>query len=80
MAQVALAFAILRIGNASDLGFVFLAREIPIVVFLLLGGIWADRVSRKVRAGALHVARVDRLRQRLSSITHCLYQSRVIRS
>ncbi|HMJ00711.1 MAG TPA: MFS transporter [Gaiellaceae bacterium] len=47
MAQVALAFAVLRIGNASDLGFVFLAREIPIVVFLLLGGIWADRVSRK---------------------------------
>jgi MFS family permease len=47
MAQVALAFAVLRIGSASDLGFVFLAREIPIVVFLLLGGIWADRVSRK---------------------------------
>jgi MFS family permease len=47
MSQVALAFAVLRIGDASDLGFVFLAREIPIVVFLLLGGIWADRVSRK---------------------------------
>jgi Transmembrane secretion effector len=47
MAQVALAFAVLRIGNASDLGFVFLAREVPIIVFLLLGGIWADRVSRK---------------------------------
>ncbi len=47
MAQVALAFAVLRIGNASDLGFVFLAREIPIVVFLLVGGVWADRVSRK---------------------------------
>lgn len=47
MAQVALAFAVLRIGNASDLGLVFLAREVPIVVFLLLGGIWADRVSRK---------------------------------
>jgi MFS family permease len=47
MAQVALAFAVLRIGTASDLGFVFLAREIPIVVFLLIGGVWADRVSRK---------------------------------
>jgi hypothetical protein len=47
MAQVALAFAVLRIGNASDLGFVFLAREVPIVAFLLLGGVWADRVSRK---------------------------------
>jgi hypothetical protein len=47
MSQVALAFAVLRIGDASDLGLVFLAREIPIVAFLLLGGIWADRISRK---------------------------------
>jgi MFS family permease len=47
MAQVALAFAVLRIGNASDLGYVFLAREIPTVAFLLLGGVWADRISRK---------------------------------
>jgi hypothetical protein len=47
MAQVALAFAVLRIGNASDLGLVLLAREIPIVAFLLIGGVWADRVSRK---------------------------------
>ena len=47
MAQVALAFAVLRIGSASDLGFVFLAREVPIVAFLLIGGVWADRVSRK---------------------------------
>jgi MFS family permease len=47
MANVALAFAVLQIGGASDLGLTFLAREIPMVVFLLLGGIWADRVSRK---------------------------------
>lgn len=47
MSQVALAFAVLRISNASGLGLVFFARELPIVVFLLLGGIWADRVSRK---------------------------------
>jgi hypothetical protein len=47
MAQVALAFAVLRIGGASDLGLVFLAREVPIVAFLLIGGVWADRVSRK---------------------------------
>jgi hypothetical protein len=47
MAQVALAFGVLRIGSASDLGFVLLAREVPIVAFLLLGGVWADRVSRK---------------------------------
>jgi hypothetical protein len=47
MAAVALAFGVLEIGNAADLGYVFLAREIPTVVFLLAGGIWADRVSRK---------------------------------
>lgn len=47
MSQVALAFAVLRISNASGLGLIFFARELPIVVFLLLGGIWADRVSRK---------------------------------
>lgn len=47
MAQVALAFAVLHIGGASDLGLVLLAREIPIIVFLLVGGVWADRVSRK---------------------------------
>lgn len=48
MANVALAFAVLQIGGAADLGLTFLAREIPMVVFLLLGGVWADRVSRKV--------------------------------
>lgn len=48
MANVALAFAVLRIGGAADLGYTFLAREIPMVVFLLLGGVWADRVSRKL--------------------------------
>src|SRR6266536_3105204 len=47
-AQVALAFAVLRIGSAADLGYTFLAREIPLVVFLLVGGVWADRVSRKL--------------------------------
>jgi hypothetical protein len=46
MAQVALAFAVLEIGSASDLGIVLVAREIPMILFLLLGGVWADRVSR----------------------------------
>jgi MFS family permease len=48
MAQVALAFAVLRIGGATDLGYVIVAREIPTVVFLLVGGVWADRISRKL--------------------------------
>jgi MFS family permease len=47
MATVALAFAVLEFGGATDLGIVLLAREIPIVVFLLLGGVFADRVSRR---------------------------------
>jgi hypothetical protein len=47
MAAVALAFAVLQIGSPADLGYTFLAREIPMVVFLVLGGVWADRVSRK---------------------------------
>jgi MFS family permease len=47
MAEVALAFAVLEIGSPTDLGFVLLAREIPLVVFLLLGGVWADRISRQ---------------------------------
>jgi hypothetical protein len=47
MAAVALAFAVLQIGSTADLGYVFLAREVPTVIFLLAGGVWADRVSRK---------------------------------
>ena len=47
IAMVALAFAVLDVGGATDLGIVLLAREIPIVVFLLLGGVFADRLSRR---------------------------------
>jgi hypothetical protein len=47
MATVALAFAVLEFGGATDLGLVLLAREIPIIVFLLLGGVFADRLPRR---------------------------------
>ena len=47
MAIVALAFAVLEFGTATDLGIVLLAREIPIVAFLLLGGVFADRLPRR---------------------------------
>jgi hypothetical protein len=47
MAVVALAFAVLDFGGATDLGIVLLAREIPMVVFLLLGGVFADRLPRQ---------------------------------
>jgi len=48
MAIVALAFAVLDFGGATDLGIVLLAREIPMVIFLLLGGVFADRLPRRV--------------------------------
>ena len=44
---VALSFGVLGRGSATDLGLVFLAREIPLVVFVLAGGVWADRWSRR---------------------------------
>ena len=47
IAPVALAFAVLDLtGSKTDLGLVLAAREIPLIVFLLVGGIWADRLPR----------------------------------
>jgi MFS family permease len=46
-AIVALAFAVLELtGSKSDLGFVLAARTLPQVLFILVGGIWADRLPR----------------------------------
>jgi MFS family permease len=46
-ATVALAFAVLELtGSKSDLGFVLAARSLPQVFFLLVGGVWADRLPR----------------------------------
>jgi MFS family permease len=46
-APIALAFAVLDIGgSATDLGLVVAASMLPQVVFLLVGGIWADRLPR----------------------------------
>jgi MFS family permease len=47
MANVALAFAVLGFGTPTDLGIVLLAREVPMIVFLLLGGVFADRLPRR---------------------------------
>ncbi len=47
MAPVALAFAVLDVtGSVSDLGIVLAARQIPTVLFVLFGGVWADRLRR----------------------------------
>ncbi len=46
--SVALAFAVLSIGNATDLGIVFAARSVPLITFLLVGGVFADRLPRRL--------------------------------
>jgi hypothetical protein len=48
MAPVALAFAVLNTlhGSATDLGLVLTARQVPTVLFLLFGGVLADRLPR----------------------------------
>jgi MFS family permease len=49
IAPVAIAFAVLDLtGSASDLGLVLAARMIPQIVFMLVGGVWADRLPRQL--------------------------------
>ncbi|MCW3069678.1 MAG: major facilitator superfamily 1 [Solirubrobacterales bacterium] len=44
---VALAlFVIQQTGSATDLGLVLAAQSLPLVTFLLIGGVWADRLPR----------------------------------
>jgi MFS family permease len=48
LVPVALAFAVLHLtGSASDLGIVLAAQSVPLVLFVLLGGVWADRLPRQ---------------------------------
>src|ERR671935_754524 len=48
LVPVALAFAVLDLtGSAADLGFVLAARLVPMVLFMLAGGVWADRLPRQ---------------------------------
>jgi MFS family permease len=55
---VALAFAVLDLtGSATDLGLVLGARVLPIVVFALVGGVWADRLPRQHVILASNLAR-----------------------
>jgi MFS family permease len=45
---VALVFAVLDLtGSAADLGIALAARTLPLVAFVLAGGVWADRLPRK---------------------------------
>jgi predicted MFS family arabinose efflux permease len=48
MSSVAVAFAVLGSGgSAADLGYVFAARIVPQVIFILGGGVLADRLGRR---------------------------------
>jgi MFS family permease len=45
---VALPFAVLEIGgSATDIGIVEAANLVPLAVFVLVGGVWADRLQRQ---------------------------------
>ena len=45
---VALPFAVLEIGgSATDIGIVEAANLVPLAVFVLIGGVWADRLQRQ---------------------------------
>ncbi|HZT90493.1 MAG TPA: MFS transporter [Gaiellaceae bacterium] len=48
MAPVALAFAVLNTlhGSPSDIGYVLAARQVPVIVLLLVGGALGDRLPR----------------------------------
>ena len=44
-------------GSATDVGFVLGAQSLPLVVFLLAGGVWADRLPRARLAAATDLVR-----------------------
>lgn len=70
MAPVALAFAVLEVtGSATALGLVLAARTVPMVLFLLVGGVVADRFSR---------ARVMQASHLLSTLTQATVATLVI--
>jgi predicted MFS family arabinose efflux permease len=47
IAPLAIAFAVLELGGSpADLGLALAARTLPLVVFSLAGGVWADRLPR----------------------------------
>jgi MFS family permease len=46
MVFVALALYVTEIGSPSDVGLVLAAHALPLVGFVILGGVWADRLPR----------------------------------
>jgi predicted MFS family arabinose efflux permease len=59
MVPIALAFAVLRLGgDATDVGLVLACRTLTLVAALLVGGVVADRVSRRAVMVLADLARV----------------------
>jgi MFS family permease len=55
---IAIAFAVLDLTHSvADLGYVLAAQSVPLVVFLLVGGVWADRLPRQLVMIASDVVR-----------------------
>ena len=48
---IALALYVTDIGSPTDVGLVLAANAIPVVLFVLLGGVWADRLRAPPRDG-----------------------------
>jgi MFS family permease len=49
LVPVANAFAVLQVDpSPASIGFVLAARSVPLVLFLLVGGVWADRLERRL--------------------------------
>jgi MFS family permease len=50
LVPVALAFAVIQTldGSPTDLGIVLAAQTLPVVAFVLAGGVWADRLPRQM--------------------------------
>jgi MFS family permease len=58
MVNIALAFAVLELGgSASDVGIVLACRTLPLVGWLLIGGVVADRMSRRAVMVAADLSR-----------------------
>jgi predicted MFS family arabinose efflux permease len=59
LVPIALAFAVLELGGSpSEVGLVLAARTLPLVASLLIGGVVADRLSRRSVMVAADLARV----------------------
>src|SRR5262245_66169155 len=59
MVGIALAFAVLELGGgATEVGIVMACRTLPLVATLLIGGVVADRVSRRTVMVVSDLARV----------------------